>query len=344
MSQRTKVVGARTPILWLLIAISLIVVAVLAIGGLVVYPQFQRQQAEQTRQVEAERHYQAGVAFQNASDWTAAEGEFKQVIVIDANYKDVQVRLAQVKAQLAGVGSAATSVAQATLVAAPTDTAQALEAHYQKGLGYMNMGRWQEAKAELEQVFAVNPNYKEVQAKLREVEAEVAKLTPTTTPTPRVTATPTRKPTPLYLYTDGSWLTFHRESPGWQTVDFNDSIWVPSLIVTNQDWGRLQGMDPTAQWIWNPNASVNVPIFFRKKFSLSALPTSAVLRISGDNAYKVYVNSNFVGEDTGQNDSWLQAESYIVTPYLALDSNVIAVQVIDFGVVGGLIASLTIGY
>ena len=105
MSQRTKVVGARTPILWLLIAISLIVIAALAVGGLVVYPQMQKQQAEQARLIEVERHYQAGVAFQNVSDWVAAEGEYKQVIVLDANYKDAQSRLAEVKTKLTPTAS-----------------------------------------------------------------------------------------------------------------------------------------------------------------------------------------------------------------------------------------------
>ena len=97
MSQRTKVVGARTPVIWLLIAISMIAIAALAVGGLVIYPQLQKQQAEQARAVEAEQHYQAGLAFQNVSDWTAAENEYKQVIILDATYKDAQSRLAEVR-------------------------------------------------------------------------------------------------------------------------------------------------------------------------------------------------------------------------------------------------------
>lgn len=254
MSQRTKVVGTRAPIIWLLIVIAVVAMAALAVGGLVIYPQLQKEQ-------DAEQHYQAGIAFQDVRDWEAAEAEYKQVISIDANYKDVQTRLAEAKskqqealatvqakaaqatataqaraeataaaataearlAQATSVATTATAqamatvqaqeakaaataearIAQATSVAA-TATAQAratvqaqeakaaataealaqLEAHYQKGLGYINIGRWEEAKAELEQVFEVDPNYKEVQAKLAEVEAEVAKLIPTATSTP----------------------------------------------------------------------------------------------------------------------------------------------------------------
>jgi len=202
MSQRTKVVGTHAVIVWLLIIMAVITVGALAVGGLVVYPQLQEQRAEQTRLAEVERHYRAGIAFQDVGDWVAADAEYKQVITLDADYKDAKTRLAEVKARLAESKATAIAVAkaqaeqaradaQATAAAAPTATAEALEAHYQKGLGYMNMGRWEEAKAELEQVFAVDPNYKEVQARLAEVEAKLEELSiPTATLTPEPTDTP----------------------------------------------------------------------------------------------------------------------------------------------------------
>ena len=251
MPQRTKVTGTRSFTLWLLIFIAVVLVAGVAAGALFLLPQIQSQQ-------DLEKHYQAGVAFQDVGDWAAAEGEFKQVISAEASYKDVQARLAEMRTRLAEGQATATAAAvaqaeqaranaqamataqaqatveaqanskatataqaeqaqaeaqatataqaqataraqanaQATAAAAPTATAEALEAHYQKGLGYINMGRWEQAKAELEQVFEVDPNYQEVQAKLAEVEAEMAKLTPTATPTPIVTPTPTPTATP----------------------------------------------------------------------------------------------------------------------------------------------------
>jgi tetratricopeptide (TPR) repeat protein len=79
---------------------------------------------------------------------------------------------------------------------AATATAETLEAHYQKGLGYMNMGRYEEAKTELEQVFEVDPNYKDVQTRIAEVELAIrsrATNTPTPPPTATVTATPRPK-------------------------------------------------------------------------------------------------------------------------------------------------------
>jgi tetratricopeptide (TPR) repeat protein len=99
----------------------------------------------------------------------------------------VQAQLAEVKARLAESKATATAVAiaqaeqaqveaQATAAAAPTATAEALEVHYQKGLGYMNIGRWEEAEAELEQVFEVDPNYKEVQGRLAELKARLSEM------------------------------------------------------------------------------------------------------------------------------------------------------------------------
>ena len=105
-------------------------------------------------------------------------------------------------ARVTSVAATATAQAKATVQAQEakaTATAEALaqlEAHYQKGLGYMNIGRWEEAEAELEQVFEVDPNYKDVQTQLAMANSEVMKLTPTATPTPSAT------PTPTVLFTD----------------------------------------------------------------------------------------------------------------------------------------------
>ena len=219
MSQRTKVVGPRPLIIWLLIVIAVVV----AVGGLVLYFHRQEQRIEQTRLAQAEQHYQAGVAFQNVSDWEAAEAEFKQTISIDANYKDVQARLAEVKARLAESEATATAVAialaeqaqtnahatataeaRATAMAqavAATATATTVEAHYQKGLAYINLEQWIEAQMELQAVFETDPNYKDVQAQLAVVNAEISKLRPIATPSPSVTPTPEHTPTPKFTST-----------------------------------------------------------------------------------------------------------------------------------------------
>jgi tetratricopeptide (TPR) repeat protein len=222
MSQRTRVVGARAPIIWLLIVIALAIVAALAVGGLVLLPQMQATRAAQARQAQVEQHYRAGAAFQDLGDWEAAAAEYRQAIALDAGYRDAQARLAEVKARLTEAGATATAVAiaqvdrarveaqatataqahaTATARAAPTATAQALEARYQRGLGLINLQQWAEAQAELRAVFDADPNYRDVQSLLRQVNAEVARLTPTATPTRTPTPIPTATPTSRFTST-----------------------------------------------------------------------------------------------------------------------------------------------
>ena len=197
MDQRKPIAGRRSCVLYAVILAALALIVAGAGLVLVVRPELDRRRQAEVRLEQAETHYQAGVAFQNVGDWEAAEAEFKQTIALDPDYKDVQSRLAEVKDKLAKSEATATAVAvaqveqaqaeaQATAAAAPTATAQALEVHYQKGLGYMSMERWEEARTELEQVFEVDPSYKEVQARWMEVESEITKLTSTSTPTPSV--------------------------------------------------------------------------------------------------------------------------------------------------------------
>lgn len=72
--------------------------------------------------------------------------------------------------------------AEATLAAAPTMTTEVLEFRYEKGLGYINTGRWLEAKMELEFIFEVDPNYKDIQSRLNEIYAKIAEQNPTSVP------------------------------------------------------------------------------------------------------------------------------------------------------------------
>jgi len=100
------------------------------------------------------------------------------------------------QAQTTATAQAQANVA-ATVAAAPTATLQVLEAHYQRALGLINLQQWAEAQVELRVVFDTDPNYKDVQSQLALANAEVAKLTPTSTSTPLATPTPITTPTSL---------------------------------------------------------------------------------------------------------------------------------------------------
>jgi len=186
MAQRHTISGRRTGLVWLSILVGLALIVALVAIVLFVYPNYQRQQ-------QVEQHYQAGVAFQETSDWDKAVEAFERVVAIDATYKDAQTRLTKVRTKQQEV--LATVQARATAKA----VAQ-LEATYQKCLGAMNLERWAEAKTACDKVFASGPSFKDVQAKLTEIEtklAELRALTPTSMP-PTYTPYPTATPYPTF--------------------------------------------------------------------------------------------------------------------------------------------------
>lgn len=339
MSQRHTISGRRTVLIWLSVLIVLVVATALAVTVLFVYPNYQRQQ-------QVEQHYQAGVAFQDAGDWDGTAEVFEKVIAIDATYKDARTRLAEVKAKqqeaLATAQAKATAQAQEAKATATAEALAQLEEHYQKGLGYMNLSRWDEAKAELEQVFGVDPDYKDVQARLKEAQAEIAKLIPTATPTP--IATPTPLP-PIWLFSDPSWRSSAQGPPGWETLDFDDSQWptVEELDFGNPD--RIGNMNSQAKWIWHPRSqnSYDVPFFFRKKLELTSKPSIASVFISADDDYYLHVNGDSVGSDSGWH-AWEIADEYDIAPYLVEGENVIAVKTINTQQAGWLLISVFIKY
>ena len=197
-----------------------------------------------------------------AAATTQAIAMARQVAATATAEAIVQAEQAQVEAHAtATVQAQATAEAQAndraTAVAAPTATAEALEVRYQKGLGYINMGRWDEAKAELEQVFEVDPGYKDVQARLVDVEARLADiraltstatLVPTNTPTPATTATTaTSTPTPENIVTNGD---FEVPNVGalWATYDAGQTFggWMVesgSIDHVGGDWQAVTGYE-----------------------------------------------------------------------------------------------------
>ena len=229
----------------------------------------QAQATAEAHQAEVERLYAAGVAFQDAGDCRRAVESLAQVISTEPGYKDAQSRLAEVHACLqaaeatttaqaiavaqataeanatataqaiamtqaaaqanATATAAAGTLAQAAAATATAETAAAIEAAYQRGLGYYNMERWAEAKMTFEEIFAVNPTYKDVQAKLAEVEvrlAEIRALTPTAAPV---------TPTPVILIFTASTTSGSRDS-GWQVPGCGGSF------DTDADFHRIPGL------------------------------------------------------------------------------------------------------
>lgn len=91
-----------------------------------------------------------------------------------------------------------------------------------------------------------------------------------------------------------------------------------------------------ANWIWTDEWGLEcdlVPtaVLFRKKIYLNTNAESAVIRISADSRYKLYINGRFVeaGPSKGDAQIWFYDEISI-RPYLTKGENVLAVVVLRF--------------
>ena len=212
MVQRKSVRGSRSSVLWLAIAVVLVFAIALAAVVFVIGPERQLAvQATATAQAhmsEVQRAYAAGVAFAAAGDWEKAAEEFTKVVALEPKYKDAAARYAEALANASAAKVAATAqavaIAQQVAATATAEAVLAIEQAYQRALAYFNLERWEQARVGFEQVMAINPNYKDVPAKLAEIEARQAEnrtSTPTDTPIP--TATVTRTPVPRDIVTNG---------------------------------------------------------------------------------------------------------------------------------------------
>jgi hypothetical protein len=304
--QRNSVSGTRSSLLWLLILLVVVLLIGVIVAVLVILPQMQASRAEQARLTEVERHYQAGVAFQNVDDWGSAETEYKQVILMNAGYKDVQARIAEVKGRASAIQSTATAAAiaqaaqaqanaQSTAVFAPTATAAALEGHYQKGAGYINLGRWQDAEAELEQVFGANPNYKDVQQLLAHVQAEIVKLTPTDAPlppTPKAISTLMAISTPQMVALQ---IVSAVGDPASKTPDGPFDLQATGGYYPVDAWARIPG----ATHIWYRDYTSG-PLYFAKVIEIPAEATDVKgsIQITADNFFSLKLNGVNYGGTT----------------------------------------------
>jgi tetratricopeptide (TPR) repeat protein len=187
-----------------IISIAILVLALLAGAGFLVYNQQQRRQAataaaasaatsaivQATAQVatagvraieqataarataaaaDLEQRYQAAVAFQQAGSNEQARAAFQELIALHPGYKDCAARLKQVSDALA-------------------------EAAYQQGLAASDQKLWGDAVAAFDKALVVEPGYKDA-ATRRAAALKAGNATPTAAPSALPTATPTAQPT-----------------------------------------------------------------------------------------------------------------------------------------------------
>jgi tetratricopeptide (TPR) repeat protein len=211
MAQRHTVSGRRSVLAWVAVALVLVLAIALAVVVFVIGPERQLDvQAAATARAhasEVQRTYDAGTAFATAGDWQKAAEEFAKVVALEPGYKDAAARLAETRANANAANATATgqaiAMAEQAAAMATAEIRSAIESAYQRGLAYFNLERWEQAKAEFEQVIALDPNHKDVQAKLTEAEARLAEIR-ALTPTAPPTTTPGPSPTPLPTATSTS--------------------------------------------------------------------------------------------------------------------------------------------
>ncbi|HEV7869461.1 MAG TPA: c-type cytochrome [Chthoniobacteraceae bacterium] len=91
------------------------------------------------------------------------------------------------------------------------------------------------------------------------------------------------------------------------------------------------------QWIWHTQDSANGEVrYFRKTFTIAAVPTEATLSVSCDNRAKVFLN----GTEVGRSEDWKQPLKARVEKQLKAGENVLAVRGTNEDGVAALIVRL----
>ena len=104
-------------------------------------------------------------------------------------------------------------------------------------------------------------------------------------------------------------------------------------IPVNVDWDNERHAWESS-WVTHPGASVfDYGVFhFRNSFSLEDAPDSAIIYVSADNRYRLFVNGTEVsfGPARGTLDYW-RYETLDISEYLVSGENVIAAEVFNLG-------------
>lgn len=361
MSQRHSISGRRSGLVWLAILLLFALVTLIAVVALLIVPEQAEKRAlvratvetearlaaeaatAQAETAEVERQYQAGVAFQAAGRWDDAIAAFTEVVRRAPGYKDASARMAQVSQTRVAAGASADATATAKMQVEQggraTATAEALEAHYQKGIGYINLKQWLEAQAELRAVFGADPNYRDVQAQLALVNTEITKLTPAATATSSASPAPTRTPmlVSLRMFSEiGDPVSMNPNGPF--------DLLATAAYQPYAGWARIAG----ATHIWYQSYQAG-SLYFAKTIEIpdQAERISAKIEITADNFFNLWLNEVEYGGTAppATNSQWSTVNSYELRDmHPGTNRLLIRATEDDAGTSSMLIYSLTITY
>lgn len=97
------------------------------------------------------------------------------------------------------------------------------------------------------------------------------------------------------------------------------------------------------KWIWTNHVADNQTIYARRTFTLERVPQKAVLYITADDFFTLYVNGQELDHSAPQSGNgfvWRQVHAVLLTPHLHAGKNVIAVRILNAGGPAGLIGML----
>jgi len=154
----------------------------------------------------------------------------------------------------------------------------------------------------------------------------------TSDPRPNVTRT-------IELVSDRFWRTYGADSSaapplGWQTVDFDDSSWTPSVAPNPAACGSYE---PTHSWerpnlpMWD--AANKFAAFFRRAFTLPADATVSYAKATAfaDDDIAIWVNGVevFIEDDFGAPAGVIEPHELDLAPFLRAGDNLIAIHAQD---------------
>lgn len=111
---------------------------------------------------------------------------------------------------------------------------------------------------------------------------------------------------------------------------------------------QASALDPqiqNASWIWLRGFEEvdDAVVYFRKTFTLDSAPVEAVMQVTCDNEYKLWINGTFAAQTVNPGEeAWRRLDNYNVTKLLREGENYIAVQGTNKGGKAAFIAQFNI--
>lgn len=99
----------------------------------------------------------------------------------------------------------------------------------------------------------------------------------------------------------------------------------------------------TANWIWAAQTEDHQTVLLRRTFTLPTPPKTAILSITADDFFTLFVNGKQVNQsvaDPADDNVWQHVHRLDLTPFLMAGRNVLAVRAVNTGGAAGLVARL----